>query len=180
MAQASAFSLSSVARPIFRIAAFLAPLLLVSGLSHAAEVVALGASNTYGKGVERGEDFPAQLEKLLRAKGLNVSVMNAGVNGDMTAGMLARLDSVLNSDTKVLVLQPGGNDARKGASPGEAQTNIASIKAAAAARHIKVVMVPNEMFRGLPHQDDKMHLTPDGYRTLAAELAPSVANALRH
>jgi acyl-CoA thioesterase-1 len=180
MAQASAFSLSFVARAIFRIIAFLAPLLLVAGLSRAAEVVALGASNTYGHGVQRGEDFPAQLEKLLRARGLNVSVANAGVNGDTTAGMLARLDSVLNSDTRVLVLQPGGNDARQGAGPGETQTNIASIKAAAAGRRIKFVMVPNEMFRGLPHQGDEIHLTPDGYRTLAAELAPSVANALRH
>ena len=37
-------------------------------------VVALGASNTYGEGVARGEDYPAQLEALLRARGHNVSV----------------------------------------------------------------------------------------------------------
>lgn len=179
MAQVSAFALSFPARPIFCIVAVLAPLVLISGSSHAAEVVALGASNTYGKGVERGEDFPAQLEKILRAKGFSVTVANAGESGDTTAGMLARLDSVLNSDTKVLVLQPGGNDARKGASPGDAQANVANIKAAAAGRHIKVVMVPNAMFRGLPHQDDEIHLTPDGYHTLAMELAPKVASDLR-
>ncbi|THD42129.1 MAG: acyl-CoA thioesterase [Bradyrhizobium sp.] len=165
---------------MFCVVAVLATLITVSGLSHAAEVVALGASNTYGKGVERGEDFPAQLEKILHAKGFSVTVTNAGVNGDTTAGMLARLDSVLNSDTKVLVIQPGGNDARKGGSDSDTQANVASIKATAAGRHIRVVMVPSGMFRGLPHQDDEIHLTPDGYHALAMELAPQVASALRH
>jgi len=161
-------------------AAFVALAALGVGAAHAAEVVCLGASNTYGQGVARGEDFPAQLEKILRAKGLSVTVANAGVSGDTTAGMLGRLDGVLNSDTKVLVLQPGGNDARKGASAGDTQANVASIKTTAAGRHIKVVMVPGGMFRGLPHQDDEIHLTPDGYRSLAMELAPQVAGALRH
>jgi len=154
MKQVSQFAPSFAARPIFCVVAVLAPLILAASSSRAAEVVCLGASNTYGKGVERGEDFPAQLEKILRAKGFNVTVANAGVNGDTTAGMLARLDAVLNSDTKVLVLQPGGNDARKGASTGDAQANVASIQSAAAGRHIKVVMVPGVMLRGLPHQDD--------------------------
>jgi acyl-CoA thioesterase-1 len=177
MNQVSVFSLSLTARPIFGVLAVLASFVAMSGLSHAAEVVALGASNTYGQGVGRGEDFPAQLEKILRAKGLSVTVANAGVSGDTTAGMLARLDGALNSDTKVLVLQPGGNDARKGAN--DTQANVAAIKAAAAGRHIKVVMVPGAMFRGLPHQDDDIHLTADGYRALANELAPQVAGALR-
>ena len=39
-------------------------------------------------------------------------------------------------------------------------------------------MVPAGMFRGLPHQDDEIHLTPDGYHALAMELAPQVASAL--
>jgi acyl-CoA thioesterase-1 len=43
--------------------------------AHAATVVALGASNTYGKGVARNQAFPAQLEAILRAKGLNVHVI---------------------------------------------------------------------------------------------------------
>ena len=32
-------------------------------------IVALGASNTAGKGVSRDQAFPAQLEAMLRAKG---------------------------------------------------------------------------------------------------------------
>jgi hypothetical protein len=41
--------------------------LLLGGVAHAATVVALGASNTFGKGVSRSQAYPAQLEALLRA-----------------------------------------------------------------------------------------------------------------
>ena len=47
----------------------------------AATIVALGASNTYGKGVARNQAYPAQLEAILRAKGSDVRVVNAGING---------------------------------------------------------------------------------------------------
>ena len=52
-------------------------------------IVALGASNTVGRS---GASYPAELEALLKAKGYDVRVINAGVNGDTTAGMAARLD----------------------------------------------------------------------------------------
>lgn len=148
------------------------------GAADAAEVVALGASNTYGKGVNRSEDFPAQLEAMLHGKGLRVSVANAGVNGDTTAGMLSRFDGAVDGSTRVLLLQPGGNDFRKGVG-GERGSNVSAIMAKAAQRHIRVVMVENGMFRGLPHQVDGVHLTPDGYRMLAAALLPRVMGGLR-
>jgi acyl-CoA thioesterase-1 len=45
--------------------------ILLSGApADAATIVALGASNTYGKGVARNQAYPAQLEAILRAKGL--------------------------------------------------------------------------------------------------------------
>ena len=68
---------------------------LFGGTAQAATVVALGASNTFGKGVSPSQAYPAQLEVLLRAKGLNVNVINAGINGDTTGGMLARLENVV-------------------------------------------------------------------------------------
>lgn len=149
-----------------------------TGAADAAEVVALGASNTYGKGVNRGEDFPAQLEAMLHGKGVRVSVANAGINGDTTAGMLSRFDSAVDGSTRVLVLQPGGNDARKGVGDQRA-SSISAMLAKAAQRRIKVVMVENGMFRGLPHQVDGVHLTPEGYRMLAASLLPRVMSGLR-
>jgi len=69
---------------------------LFASAAQAATVVALGASNTYSKGVSRGQAYPAQLEALLRASGLNARVINAGINGDTTGGMLARLNSAVS------------------------------------------------------------------------------------
>jgi len=139
-----------------------------------AQVVALGASNTAGKGVAPQEAYPAQLEAMLRAKGYNGHVVNAGLNGDTTAGMLARLDSAVPNGTRVVILQPGGNDLRK-----NAPNYSAELQRRISAMGIKIVMLPNSMLRGKPHQPDGVHLTPEGYRMLAQQLVGPVAAALR-
>src|ERR1700730_2106995 len=72
-------------------------------------IVALGASGIHGKGVALSEAFPAQLENMLRADGFNVQVINAGVDGDTTTGMLFRMDSVIPPTTKVAIVEPGTN-----------------------------------------------------------------------
>ena len=56
-----------------------------------AQIVAFGASNVAGAGVESGQAWPAQLEALLREKGYNVNVINAGITGDTTTHMLERV-----------------------------------------------------------------------------------------
>jgi len=147
--------------------------LAVAGAAHAATVVALGASNTFGKGVARNQAYPAQLEALLRARGLNVRVVNAGINGDTTGGMLARLDHVVPKGTSVVILQPGGNDRRK-----LAPDQTSDIQSRLSAMGVKVVMLPNGMLHGLPHQPDGQHLTPEGYHLLAEQLVGQVAAAL--
>jgi len=39
-------------------------------------------------------------------------------------------------------------------------------------------MLENSMLRGLPHQPDGQHLTPEGYRMLATALAGQVESAI--
>ena len=146
---------------------------LASAPARAATIVAIGASNTYGKGVARNQAFPAQLEAILRAKGTNVRVVNAGINGDTTEGMLQRLDRAVPNGTSAVILQPGGNDRRKG-SP----DRTSEIESRLRARGIPVIMIENGMFRGLPHQPDGQHLTPEGYHMLAEQIASQVAAAI--
>ena len=43
--------------------------------------------------MESGQALPAQLEALLREKGYNVNVINAGITGDTTTHMLLQVDS---------------------------------------------------------------------------------------
>jgi acyl-CoA thioesterase-1 len=154
-------------------------LFIAAGQAHAVTILALGASNTYGKGVARSEAYPAQLEALLRARGLSVRVVNGGINGDTTAGMLRRLEGALRGDTKVVILQPGGNDRRKG-QESESAGNLGAIEAKLNARGMKVVTLPSAMLHGLPHQPDGEHLTPEGYHMLAEALLPQVVAAMGH
>jgi len=149
--------------------------LFAAATAQAATVVALGASNTFGKGVSRSQAYPAQLEALLRGKGLNARVINAGINGDTTGGMLARLNHVVPKGTSVVILQPGGNDRRK-----LAPDRTEEIQARLASMGVKVVLLPNGMLHGLPHQPDGQHLTPEGYHMLAEHLIGQVATALGH
>ncbi|MEQ1834303.1 MAG: FlgD immunoglobulin-like domain containing protein, partial [Candidatus Eisenbacteria bacterium] len=71
------------------------------------QIVALGASNTAGWGVAPDEAYPSALQRLLKAKGVDAAMVNAGIPGDTTAGMLGRLEGVLTADTRVVILQPG-------------------------------------------------------------------------
>jgi len=137
-----------------------------------AQVVALGASQTNGKGVPRDQAYPAQLERMLRARGQNVHVANAGVNGDTPGGMLGRLDGAVPAGTKVVILQPGTNARDPG--------STAQIRARLAARGIKVIMLENarSMVPAQYRQPDGQHLTAEGYRILAGRLLPQVAHAL--
>ena len=87
---------------------------------------------------------------------------------------MARLDSAVPKGTRVVILQPGGNDLRK-----NAPNYSAELQRRISAMGIKIVMLPNSMLRGKPHQPDGVHLTPEGYRMLAQQLVGPVAAALR-
>jgi acyl-CoA thioesterase-1 len=73
-----------------------------------AQIVAFGASNVAGKGVWPGQAWPAQLEEMLKARGYNVRVKNAGKSCDTTSGMLHRLNFAIPSGTKIVILDMSG------------------------------------------------------------------------
>lgn len=90
-------------------------------------VVFLGDSLTAGFGLPRAEAYPALLESHLAGRGLEVSVVNAGVSGDTTAGGLARLDWLLRQDPAVLVVALGANDGLRGLSLKSLESNLRAI-----------------------------------------------------
>jgi acyl-CoA thioesterase-1 len=143
-------------------------------------IVALGASNTDGWGVDRSEAYPTQLQTLLRARGIDVTVRNAGTPGDTTGGMHARLGSWLADDVRLVILQPGTNDERMGLMA-ERASNIAQIRAELEARNIKLIVIENSVLDALPRAElrgDNVHFTPAGYAILAERLLPQVLAAL--
>ena len=153
-------------------------------LAEAAQVVALGASNTEGKGrgrtpdgVPRAQAYPAQLQRMLNAQGCRVSVLNAGKAGDTTRGMLARLPGAMAKDTKVVIVQAGGNDARQGESGGAA--NIAAIQAIVAARGAKLVTMGNlGSIAGSYRLPDGQHFSAEGHIAFANSVLSEVRQAL--
>ncbi|WP_254434898.1 arylesterase [Magnetospirillum sp. UT-4] len=90
-------------------------------------LMVLGDSLTAGFGLPAGQGFTVQLEQALRAEGYQVSVLNAGVSGDTTAGGLARLDWALGDRPGAAIVELGANDALRGLDPAAAYRNLDAI-----------------------------------------------------
>jgi acyl-CoA thioesterase I len=106
-------------------------------------ILALGDSLTQGYGVPPGMDFPNRLQQALKAKGLNVAVINAGVSGDTSAGGLARLDWSLGGTASMpnaAIVELGANDGLRGLPADEMEKNLDAILAKLKARGIPVLV----------------------------------------
>jgi len=143
-------------------------------------IVALGASNTEGWGVSPSEAYPAKLEALLKARGIDAAVINAGIAGDTTAGMVERLEHAVPPGTHLVILQPGTNDERMGRAA-ERAGNIEKMRGWLNSRTTKLIIVENAMLDALPRhelREDGVHFTPAGYAILAERILPQVLAAL--
>src|SRR5262245_6697587 len=141
-------------------------------------IVAIGASNTSGFGVAEGRAYPEQLQALLRAKGVDAKVVNAGRAFDTTAGMLGRLEQAVPNGTRIAILQPGGNDLRFLGTREQRAANVAAMAHRLRARNIHVIVfdpvIPEQYYAW-----DRIHLTVEGHAWIAASLLPQVMAAVR-
>jgi acyl-CoA thioesterase-1 len=92
-------------------------------------ILAFGASIIAGYGLEAQDALPAQLEKALRARGIDATVIDSGVSGETSAGGLARLDWALADDPDLVIVDLGGNDALRGLDPQATEANLDAIVA---------------------------------------------------
>ena len=147
----------------------------IAAQAETVRIVALGASNTAGKGVSSSEAWPAQLEAVLKAKGYDVSMTVQGVMGDTSSGIASRA-SAIPAGTRVVLYDTGtSNDRNKGVGGAERGANIAQIGGQIRAHGAAAIEVS---YAGLPRQSDGIHLTPAGHAQLAARLAPRVIAAI--
>jgi len=153
------------------IGAIVAPISFAS-----AQIVALGSSTVHGA-VAESEMWPAVLEGMLRAKGSQVHVANAGVWGETTGATLARVPSAVPAGTKMVILAVNGfNDARK-LPEGSANSaaNIAAIKTELRARGVRIVDAMG-IYSSVVRQPgmavtDRIHLSVEGNKKVATILA---------
>jgi len=165
---------------LLRLCAVLALILVPAAASAAPlRIVAIGASNTSGLGVGADKAYPAVLQALLRKQGLDVTVVNAGVPGDVTSGMLARLDSAVPPGTDIVILQPGANDLRFFGTKARRAANIAAMTQRLRGRGIRVIVYDPETIPASYYQWDGIHFNVAAHAAIAATLAAEVLAAVK-
>lgn len=145
------------------------------------QIVAFGASNISGWNVAASEAMPAQLQQMLRAKGYSVKVLNAGIYGNTTTEMRSRLDADIPDGTQIVLLDTSGgeyNNNRKGIGREQGAADMDAIRARLKIRGIAVLPVSAADLPAEYHQQDGVHLTPEGHRLLASQLLPKIVDIL--
>jgi acyl-CoA thioesterase-1 len=88
-----------------------------TALARTLRIVAFGDSLSAGFELPANGSFPAQLEAALRAKGRDVTVVNAGVSGDTASDGVARLDWSVPAGADLVIVEFGANDMLRGLDP---------------------------------------------------------------
>jgi acyl-CoA thioesterase-1 len=156
-------------------------------------IVAFGDSATSGWLVPRDQAYPAQLQRMLRAKGYDATVKNAGIPGDTTAGALKRLDLAIDPGTAIALVELGTNDLRLHMPRTKMEKNLAAIVHALNRRKIAVLLiglgsldlskiaraekVPYAQWKLPPHKyraRDGAHFNAEGYRIVLERTLPQI------
>jgi len=120
-------------------------------LPETSNIVILGDSLTYGTGAAEGQDYASLL-----ASNTGWNVINAGVPGNTSSDVLARLPQLLadhdSGEQKIdfLIIELGGNDFLKRVPEAETVGNLKKILAQAKASHIQAALlaIPNFSLMG--------------------------------
>ncbi|WP_019613422.1 GDSL-type esterase/lipase family protein [Psychromonas ossibalaenae] len=135
-----------------KMAKYLSPLLLLlfscsdssnmlQPLNPERPILAFGDSLTFGYGAPENKSYPAQLSTLI-----NMPVINAGINGELSKNGLARLEQLLElHDPQLLLLCHGANDMLQKSNLSLMADNLRAMITMAQERDIQVVLiaVPN-------------------------------------
>jgi acyl-CoA thioesterase I len=104
------------------------------------KMVVLGDSLSAGLGLSASAAFPVRLQKALKAKGIDVDMINAGVSGDTASSGRDRLDWSVPEGTEAVILELGANDALRGIDPKVTRTALDDILTRMKARKIAVLL----------------------------------------
>ncbi|MBP0492058.1 arylesterase [Roseomonas sp. SG15] len=104
------------------------------------KLLMLGDSITAAYGLAKSDGLPAKLEAALKAKGGAVTVIDAGVSGDTTAGGRSRLEWSLADKPDAVIVALGGNDGLRGIDPRNSEANLRAILEALKARNIPAMI----------------------------------------
>lgn len=112
---------------------------------HPITIVALGDSLTEGYGVEEHQAYPALLEAMLQKEGFSGTVINAGISGETSSGLLYRIRRVLSLKPDIVILCTGANDGLQGMDHGLIQNNISKMVRIFKEHRVTVVLAGMKM-----------------------------------
>ena len=139
-------------------------------------VVFVGTSLTAGLGLDPDSAYPALIQRKADAAGVPITVVNAGVSGETSAGALRRIDWVLREPLDVLVLETGANDGLRALRVDSTRENLAAIVARTRRTHpgARVVIVQMEAPPNLgPDYTGRFRaMFPEVARSAGATLTP--------
>jgi acyl-CoA thioesterase-1 len=90
-------------------------------------VLFIGTSLTAGLGLDPDSAYPQLIQEKIEAAHLPFEVVNAGVSGETTAGLLRRLDWLLRGNFDVVVVESGANDGLRGTPVATVRQNLKEI-----------------------------------------------------
>ena len=104
-------------------------------------VVALGDSLTYGYGANPETAYPAILSELT-----GWQVVNAGINGNTSADVLARVETIITQHPDLVLLSVGGNDVLQRVQSVSTTANITTTIDTLKSANVPVVLIAQPYF----------------------------------
>ncbi|NNL17319.1 MAG: arylesterase [Boseongicola sp.] len=143
-------------------------------------IAAFGDSLTQGFGLTTEDGFVPQLETWLAQQGAEVTLINAGVSGDTTAGGLSRIEWTLTPEIDAIIVALGGNDLLRGMDPDASRENLDGILDIATARGLDVLLIGMEATSnfGSDYKEAFDAMYPDLAAKYDISLHPNFLNAL--
>ena len=129
-------------------------------------IIAAGDSLTEGLGVREQEAWPALLAQKLQDSGRHWQVINAGISGETSSGLLARITWILARKPDIVILETGANDGLRGIPPSLIRKNIGKAVQLLQDANVTVVLAGMQITQ---------NLGPDYTKEFAA-LYPAVAD----
>jgi acyl-CoA thioesterase-1 len=103
-------------------------------------IVCYGDSITAGYGLQQGQSYSSDLQRLLDARGYHYSVVNMGTSGATTKDAVVHVQDVLRAHPSIVIVEFGGNDGLRGLRVDDTRKNLDSVLTTLENAHVKVLL----------------------------------------
>jgi len=144
-------------------------------------ILVMGDSLSAEYGLQRGQGWVALMERRLKDKHLDYSVVNASISGETSSGGASRLAAVLSqAKPAVVIIELGGNDGLRGLSLPATRANFDQMITAAQKTGAKVLLVGMQLppNYGRDYTDKFKGLYPEMAQKYKTALAPFILEGI--